>query len=121
MKKITLFVFLFIFAQVFAQEALKVKLKDSSHLRLSSLKIDVSIVGNFAKTTYDMEFYNGLDRTLEGELVFPLAEGQAVSQFAMDVNGKLRDAVIVEKMGARKRTCMIILLEGLLTDRAFCF
>ncbi|UOY08931.1 carboxypeptidase-like regulatory domain-containing protein [Muricauda sp. SCSIO 64092] len=101
MKKIASLVFLFIFAQVFAQESLKVKLNDSSQLRLSGLKINVSIVGNFAKTTYDMRFYNELDRTLEGELVFPLAEGQAVSQFAMDVNGKLRDAVIVEKELAR--------------------
>ncbi|MEM8763181.1 MAG: VIT domain-containing protein [Bacteroidota bacterium] len=101
MKKITLLLFLFTFIQGFSQESLKVKLKDSSQLRLSSLKISVTIVGNFARTNYDMKFYNELDRTLEGELVFPLAEGQAVSQFAMDVNGKLRDAVIVEKELAR--------------------
>ncbi len=101
MKKITLLLFLFTFVQGFSQESLKVKLKDSSQLKLSSLKISVKIVGNFANTTYDMKFYNELDRTLEGELVFPLAEGQAVSQFAMDVNGKLRDAVIVEKELAR--------------------
>lgn len=101
MKKITLLLFLFTFIQGFSQESLKVKLKDSSQLKLSSLKISVNIVGNFANTTYDMKFYNELDRTLEGELVFPLAEGQAVSQFAMDVNGKLRDAVIVEKELAR--------------------
>lgn len=101
MKKIALLLFLFTFVQIFSQESLKVKLKDSSQLRLSSLKIIVNVVGNFAKTTYDMKFYNELDRTLEGELVFPLAEGQTVSQFAMDVNGKLRDAVIIEKELAR--------------------
>ena len=101
MKKIAPLLFLFTIVQVFSQESLKVKLKDSSQLRLSSLKISVNVVGNFARTTYDMKFYNELDRTLEGELVFPLAEGQAVSQFAMDVNGKLRDAVIVEKELAR--------------------
>ena len=101
MKKLTTLVLLFVFTQMFAQQSLKVELKDSSQLKLTSLKINVAIVGNFAKTTYDMKFYNELDRTLEGELVFPLAEGQAVSQFAMDVNGKLRDAVIVEKELAR--------------------
>ena len=101
MKKLIQLIILFAIPQLFAQGSLEVKLKDSSQLKLASLKINVNIVGNFAKTTYDMEFYNELDRTLEGELVFPLAEGQAVSQFAMEVNGKLREAVIVEKELAR--------------------
>ena len=101
MKKLILIIFLFVCSQFFAQESLEIVLKDSSRLKLTSLKIDVNIVGNFATTTYDMKFYNGLDRTLEGELVFPLGEGQSVSQFAMDVNDKLREAVIVEKELAR--------------------
>ncbi len=85
----------------FAQKTSKITTKGDGELKLSSLKIDVSITGNFATTTYDMKFYNGLDRVLEGELVFPLAEGQSVSKFAMDVNGKLRAAVVVEKELAR--------------------
>ncbi|MEP3210851.1 MAG: VIT domain-containing protein [Maribacter sp.] len=101
MKKLISLLFLSVCSQFFAQESLEIVLKDSSRLKLTNLKIDVSIVGNFATTTYDMKFYNELDRTLEGELVFPLGEGQSVSQFAMDVNGKLRDAVIVEKELAR--------------------
>ncbi|NQZ44661.1 MAG: carboxypeptidase-like regulatory domain-containing protein [Flavobacteriaceae bacterium] len=101
MKKISTLLLLFVFSQSMAQKALAVRLKDSSQLKLSSLHISVNIVGNFAQTTYDMQFYNGLDRTLEGELVFPLAEGQAVSEFAMDVNGQLRAAVIVERELAR--------------------
>ncbi len=101
MKKLVSLIFLSVCSQLFAQESLEIVLKDSSRLKLTSLKIDVSIVGNFATTTYDMKFYNELDRTLEGELVFPLGEGQSVSQFAMDVNGKLREAVIVEKELAR--------------------
>ncbi len=101
MKKLISLIFLSVCSQLFAQESLEIVLKDSSKLKLTSLKIDVSIVGNFATTTYDMKFYNELDRTLEGELVFPLGEGQSVSQFAMDVNGKLREAVIVEKELAR--------------------
>jgi len=101
MKNI-LFLFLFTFGLYsFAQETPKVTLKDSSQLKLSSLKVDVKIIGNYATTTYDMKFYNELDRTLEGELAFPLGEGQSVSNFAMDVNGKLRDAVVVEKELAR--------------------
>lgn len=101
MKKLISLIFLSVCSQFFAQESLEIVLKDSSKLKLTSLKIDVTIVGNFATTTYDMKFYNELDRTLEGELVFPLGEGQSVSQFAMDVNDKLREAVIVEKELAR--------------------
>jgi hypothetical protein len=34
---------------------------------------------------------------LEGELQFPLLDGQVVTGFALDVNGRLRDAVPVPK------------------------
>ncbi len=101
MKKPFLFIFLAISMYSYSQNAPTVRLKDSSNLKLTNLKVDVNITGNFATTTYDMKFYNGLDRTLEGELEFPLGEGQSVSKFAMDVNKKLREAVVVEKELAR--------------------
>ncbi len=66
-------------------------------LGLSSLDIKVNVIGNIATTTYDMLFYNPTDEVLEGELVFPLGEGHHVSRFALEVNGKLREAVVVDK------------------------
>jgi len=101
MKTLLRHLFFLTFFYSFSQNSPQVVLNDSSNLKLSYLKVNVNITGNFATTTYDMKYYNGLDRTLEGELVFPLGEGQAVSGFAMDVNGKLREAVIVEKELAR--------------------
>ncbi|WP_242204371.1 VIT domain-containing protein [Aestuariivivens insulae] len=101
MKLTVHFLFAFAITLAFPQQSPKVVLSDSSSLKLSHLTVTVNITGNFATTTYDMRYYNGLDRTLEGELVFPLGEGQAVSRFAMDVNGKLREAVVVEKELAR--------------------
>jgi len=101
MKKYIHFFFYMVCLSVFGQNIPKVTLSDEGQLKLTDLKVNVAIVGNLAVTTYDMKFYNGLDRTLEGELVFPLGEGQVVSGFAMDVNGKLREAVIVEKELAR--------------------
>ncbi len=71
-------------------------------LRMTELKIDINVVANLATTTMTMNFYNDLDRILEGTLYFPLGEGQTVSRFAMDVNGKLREGVVVEKAKGRQ-------------------
>ncbi len=39
---------------------------------------------------------------LEGELQFPLADGQQISGFALDINGEMRDAVPVPKDRSRQ-------------------
>lgn len=101
MKKAFLIFLFFLSFFTFAQGTPTIQLKDSSTLKLSSLHIKVNITGNSASTTYDMKFYNELDRTLEGELAFPLGQGQTVSEFALELNGELRSAVIVEKQLAR--------------------
>ncbi|MEM7037569.1 MAG: VIT domain-containing protein, partial [Bacteroidota bacterium] len=76
---------------------------DSSRtLRLSGLFVSVNVIGNRATTTFDLRFRNDLDRDLEGELSFPLAEGRTVSRFAMDLEGKMREGVVVEKNKGRK-------------------
>lgn len=72
-------------------------IKDNSAITISAVGIDVKIVGNIAVTTFDVTFANPNNRVLEGELNFPLGEGQAVTRFAMDINGVLREAVPVEK------------------------
>lgn len=80
----------------YSQNAPELKVKNKP-LGLSSLDIKVNIIGNVATTTYDMLFYNPTDQVLEGELSFPLDEGHHISRFALDVNGKLREAVVVDK------------------------
>ncbi|HNW71288.1 MAG TPA: VIT domain-containing protein [Bacteroidales bacterium] len=71
-------------------------------LRLDKFELKVEVVDNVAVTTMDMTFFNDLNRQLEGELVFPLAEGQTVSRFAMEIKGKLREGVVVEKQKGQK-------------------
>lgn len=71
-------------------------------LKLNKFELKVEVVDNIAITTMDMTFFNDLNRQLEGELVFPLAEGQTVSRFAMEINGKLREGVVVEKQKGQK-------------------
>ncbi len=66
-------------------------------VELRNVRIDAEISGGIAQTTVEMEFYNPNRRVLEGELQFPLLAGQEVIGFALDINGRLRDAVPVEK------------------------
>ena len=86
----------FAILQTQAQDMPSIKVGEDK-LGITSLDIKVEVVGNIATTTYDMLFYNPTNTVLEGELNFPLGEGQDVSRLALDVNGKLREAVVVEK------------------------
>lgn len=98
MKNIILISLLFLGSFVQAQSPqLNVKGKDSALVRLSQLKVSVKVVGNIAYTTTEMHFYNGTNRQMEAELMFPLPEGVSVSRYAIDINGKMREAVPVNK------------------------
>ncbi len=70
-------------------------------IQLRAVKIDTEITGTIAHTTTELLFYNPNQRVLEGELQFPLAGGQTITAFAMDVDGKMRDAVPVDKPRAQ--------------------
>ena len=74
--------------------------KDSSEVYLQSLDIQVEVTGNIATTKYTMVFKNRTGKILEGELLFPLPDGITVSHYALDINGKMREAVPVEKAKA---------------------
>ncbi|MBQ8679762.1 MAG: DUF2135 domain-containing protein [Treponema sp.] len=70
------------------------------HLTLASK--ESKIIGNIKITTMNLIVANESDRILEGELEFPLAEGESVIGYAIDVNGKLRQGVVVEKDKGRQ-------------------
>src|SRR5262249_7197755 len=70
-------------------------------IRLDDVSIDIRIEGFVASTTLDLTFANPNARVLEGEFVFPLASGQSITGYALEVGGKLRDGVVVDKETAR--------------------
>lgn len=100
MKALLKFILFFFTISVFTQEIPTIKV-GKDRLGITSLDIKVDVVGNIATTTYDMLFFNPTNSVLEGELAFPLGEGQRVSRLALEVNGKLREAVVVEKEKGR--------------------
>jgi len=71
-------------------------------VRLDALSIETEIHGTQAMTRVELGFFNPNERVLEGELQFPLLDGQRVVGLAMDVDGRLREAVPVEKARGRQ-------------------
>ena len=74
---------------------------DLKPIRLSALDIHVRVRGFISRTTLDLTFSNPNARVLEGEFVFPLAAGQTIAGYALEVNGELREGVVVDKKTAR--------------------
>lgn len=66
-------------------------------IQLRAALVEVDVFGDQARTRVELRLFNPNPRVLEGELQFPLQEGQVVTGFALDVNGRLRDAVPVPK------------------------
>ena len=80
---------------------LEIKNPGEKAVVLDTMSVNVEINGDISVTTYDMTFHNPNSRILEGEFTFPLQDGQKVTRYALDVNGKLREGVVVEKEKAR--------------------
>lgn len=69
---------------------------------LQKLNIETKITGSISTNTVTMVFRNNSNRLMEGRLTFPLPEGVNVSGYAIDINGKLRNAVPIEKEKAKE-------------------
>ena len=66
-------------------------------IRLQKVDVRAEVLGTAAHTRVEMVFFNPNERVLEGELQFPLLDGQTVTGFALDIFGELRPAVPVDK------------------------
>ena len=90
-------------AQKIILPQVKVSQEDNAKpMQLQDLSVDILVVGQTAVTTMEMTFYNPNSHVMEGEFEFPLSDGQQVSRFALDIDGKLREGVVVDKALGRK-------------------
>ncbi len=80
-------------------QAPTIRLADPNLQAIELKRVDVQseVFGAYAWTRVELTLFNPNGRQLEGELHFPLLDGQTVSGFALDINGQLRDAVSVPK------------------------
>ncbi len=76
--------------------------KAATPITLQQLSIHADISGGTAETTVRMVFFNPNPRQLEGNLQFPLADGQQITAFALDIDGAMRPAVPVDKARGRE-------------------
>src|SRR5215210_4570451 len=70
-------------------------------LEVSYHRVSVQIKDQLAVTSVDQEFYNPNSARLEGTYLFPLPDGAHVDRFAMDVNGKMTEAELLDANKAR--------------------
>ena len=71
-------------------------------VQLASARIDVDVAGGQAQTTIELVLRNPNAVPHEGQLAFPLQPGQEVSAFALDIDGRMHDAVPVPKQRGRE-------------------
>lgn len=102
-KSAVFFLSVLLLSPVFSQNNIFMRSEKAKagDLRISDLSVDVQIAGNIATTQVDMVFENKSSQILEGELNFPLSQNQYVTGYALDINGKMREGVVVEKEKAR--------------------
>jgi Ca-activated chloride channel family protein len=63
--------------------------------------VKVAIKDQLARTEVDQEFYNPNPQRLEGYYLFPIPKGAQIDKFAMDIDGKLVEAELLDANKAR--------------------
>lgn len=71
-----------------------------SPVEIKKLDADILVLGNRVNVTYTLTLYNPSDKVLEATFLLPLPDGAQVTRYALDIQGKLREAVPVEKQKA---------------------
>lgn len=74
----------------------------STPLQVAKVDVDVTVLGSIAETRTTVTFYNPNSRAMAGDLYFPLPEGATVTGYALDIEGRMVDGVVVPKDKARR-------------------
>lgn len=77
-------------------------------VQLKSCHIEVTANRNIASTIIEMEFYNPQNKEVEGYRSFQLNNGQVITDFHLELNGKYREGSIDEKWKANRAYSQIV-------------
>ena len=75
--------------------------RDPFPLEVKYHHVDVTIRDQVAKTSIDQEFFNPTGARLEGMYVFPLPKGAVIRDFAMEIDGRIVQAELLDAVKAR--------------------
>ena len=75
--------------------------KDEQAIEIGAYSVDAHVDGMYAHVTTEFTVINKNSRVFEGELEFPLPDGATISGYAIDIDGAMVDARVVEKEKAR--------------------
>jgi TonB-dependent SusC/RagA subfamily outer membrane receptor len=73
----------------------------SNKVTIAHMNTQINIEGNMATTKITYTLYNPTNRVLDGNFEFALANNQVITGFALDINGVLREGVVVDKEKGR--------------------
>ena len=65
-------------------------------------KVNINVTDQIAETTVKQVFYNPNRSRLEGHFIFPVPKGAVLTDFRMDINGKMMKAELLKGDKARK-------------------
>lgn len=87
-------------------QAESLSIKDSKSrwgngISIQQVNAEVIVSGNIAETTLELTIENSTNRILEASLDLPLPEGASISRYALEVDGTMREGVIVDKEKGR--------------------
>ncbi len=82
-------------------EAAPWKVRADTQVQLELRQIGWRLQGPFAEQRVELVLRNPSNRPMEATVLLPLADGERLRGYALDINGELRDAVPVERVQAR--------------------
>src|SRR4030095_16014085 len=78
----------------------KSQLRDEP-VKIRAFSVDIKTSLFTATTTINIDLFNPNNKVLDGEYSFSLNAGQVITGFALDINGNMRDGVMVNKQQGR--------------------
>ncbi len=77
-------------------------------MAIRSCKVDIKSSGVLTETWVELEFFNSLSEEIEGRFNFSLKQGQAITGFQLELNGKYREGSIEERWKAQRAYSTIV-------------
>lgn len=104
MRKILFLFLIFLNSFIFAENRFNLSVKNAPEGSVRAFEVTrkTKTIGNIKSTTVEIIFENQTNKTLEADFEFSLEDGENVVGYSLDINGKMRKGVVVEKQKARE-------------------